>query len=93
MDGAPARVMTHAIRKAYTAAVMGRDTLKFKADLATRGGNLAEWGDARLTTLQGGVVVRVNGQVVGGLGVGGNTTERDTAIAQVALAALLDGAS
>jgi uncharacterized protein GlcG (DUF336 family) len=76
MDGAPARVLEHAIRKAYTAAKMGRDTLRFKADLEQRGGNLAEWGDARLTTLQG-------------IGVGGNTLERDTEVAQAALAAIL----
>ena len=33
MDGAHARVLRHAIRKAYTAAVMGRDTLAFKKDI------------------------------------------------------------
>jgi uncharacterized protein GlcG (DUF336 family) len=88
MDGAPTRVLEHAIRKAYTAAKMGRDTLRFKADLSERGGNLGEWGDPRLTTLQGGVVVKLDGQVAGGIGVGGNTLERDTEVAQAALEAI-----
>ena len=92
MDGAPTRVLEHAIRKAYTAAKMGRDTLRFKADLAERNGSLAEWGDARLTTLQGGVVVKFEGHVAGGVGVGGNTLERDTEVAQAVLAAILEEA-
>src|SRR5438270_13582511 len=65
MDGAHARVLRHAIRKAYTAAVMQRDTLKFTADLKERDGNLDEWGDVQLTTLQGGKVVVHEGKVIG----------------------------
>lgn len=84
MNGAAPRVLRHAIRKAYTAAVMARDTLTFKADLVSREGNLSEWGDPRLTTLQGGVAVRLEGKLVGAIGVGGNTVERDTEIAQAA---------
>ena len=88
MDGSPARVLRHSIRKAYTAAVMGRDTLKFKQDLRERDGNLDEWGDSNLTTLQGGLVVIVDGQVVGALGVGGNTSARDQEVALIALRAM-----
>lgn len=88
MDGSPARVLRHSIRKAYTAAVMGRDTLKFKQDLRERDGNLDEWGDVNLTTLQGGMVVMVDGHVAGGLGVGGNTSARDQKVAQIALRAM-----
>ncbi len=88
MDGAHARVLRHAIRKAYTAAVMARDTLAFKADLHERNGNLDEWGDQRLTTLQGGVAVRVEGEVVGAVAVGGNSLQRDEEIARIAAKAL-----
>jgi len=52
MDGAHARVLRHAIRKAYTAAVMGRDTLAFKKDMQDAGRSLIDYGDTSLTTLQ-----------------------------------------
>ena len=92
MDGAAARIGRHAIRKAYTAATMQRDTLTFKKDLREREGNLAEWGDPRLTTLQGGAIVVYDGQVVGAVGVGGNVRERDEAIAHLAVQAILEAA-
>ena len=88
MDGAHARVLKHSMRKAFTAATMQRDTLAFKADLKDRDGNLDEWGDQTLTTLQGGHVVRVNGEVVGAVAVGGNSLQRDEEIARLALEAL-----
>ena len=92
MDGAPARVLRYAIRKAYTAAVMGRDTLALKQEMQERGRTLADYGDPLLTTLQGGLVVHHDGQVVGALAVGGNTQRRDEAIARIALQAMgVDG--
>jgi uncharacterized protein GlcG (DUF336 family) len=90
MDGAHARVLRHAIRKAYTAAVMQRNTLTFKQDLKERDGNLDEWGDSRLTTLQGGKVVVVDGRVVGAVAVGGNSLQRDEEIADVAVKAMME---
>jgi uncharacterized protein GlcG (DUF336 family) len=88
MDGAHARVLKHAVRKAFTAATMQRDTLAFKADLRDRDGNLDEWGDQTLTTLQGGKAVRVAGEVVGAVAVGGNSLERDEEIARLAIEAI-----
>lgn len=88
MDGTPERVLRFAIRKAYTAAVMGRDTLAFKKVLEDQRRTLADYGDPMFTTLQGGRVAIWDGQVVGGVAVGGNTSERDEQIAQAALAAL-----
>jgi uncharacterized protein GlcG (DUF336 family) len=90
MDGAHARVLHHALRKAYTAAVMQRNTLAFKQDLKDRDGNLDEWGDSRLTTLQGGKVVVVDGRVVGAVAVGGNNQQRDEEIAQIAVNAAME---
>lgn len=88
MDGAPARVLRFAIRKAYTAAVMGRDTLALKAEMEERHRTLADYGDPLFTTLQGGVAVRMGAQVIGGIAAGGGTHERDEEIARIALAAL-----
>jgi uncharacterized protein GlcG (DUF336 family) len=71
MDGAHARILKHAIRKAYTSATMCRNTLSFKADLEERGGNLEQWGDMDLTTLPGGLVVKSGDAFVGAIGTGG----------------------
>ncbi|HTE83893.1 MAG TPA: heme-binding protein, partial [Dehalococcoidia bacterium] len=88
MNGSHARVLKHAIRKAYTAATMGRDTLSFKHDLWERDGNLDEWGDATLTTLQAGLVAMVEGQIVGAIGCGGNSLPRDEEVARIGLRAM-----
>jgi uncharacterized protein GlcG (DUF336 family) len=42
----------------------------------------------RLTTLQGGFPVKHKGEVVGAVGVGGNSVERDTEICQIAIKAI-----
>ncbi len=89
MDGAPERTLRFAFRKAYTAAVMGRDTIVFKQLLQDQHRSLEDYGDPMFTTLQGGVVVMLDGKVVGGLAVGGNTTARDEVIARIGLEALL----
>jgi glc operon protein GlcG len=83
MDGSPARILRHAIRQAYTAGIMQRDTVEFKKQLVERDGNLDEWGDAMLTTLPGGVAILYKGEVVGAIGVGGNSLARDQEIAAI----------
>ena len=88
MDGTPERVLRFAIRKAYTAAVMGRDTLAFKKVLEQQRRTLADYGDPMFTTLQGGHVALWQGTVVGAVAVGGNTSEGDEEIARIALEAL-----
>lgn len=88
MDGAPERVLRFAIRKAYTAAVMGRGTLDLKREMLEKQRSLADYGDSLFTTLQGGLPVLAGGQVVGAIAVGGNTQSRDDAIAQIGLAAI-----
>ena len=88
MDGAHARVLRHAIRKAYTAAVMGRDTLAFKKDMQDAGRTLTDYDDGSLTTLQGGLVVRVDKQIVGAIASGGSPRQRDVDMAKIGLDAL-----
>jgi glc operon protein GlcG len=88
MDGAHARILRHAIRKAYTAATMGRDTLAFKDDMERMGRTLSDYGDSSLTTLQGGLVVRSGNQVIGAIASGGSPRERDVEMAKIGLAAL-----
>jgi len=88
MDGAHARVLKHAIRKAYTAAVMGRDTLAFKKDMQEADRSLSDYGDSSLTTLQGGLVVRSGKKVIGAIAAGGSPKQRDVEMAQIGLNAL-----
>ena len=88
MDGAHARVLRHAIRKAYTAATMGRDTVAFKKDMQDAGRRLTDYGDSSLTTLQGGLVVRVDKQIVGAIASGGSPRQRDVEMAKIGLEAM-----
>lgn len=90
MDGTPLRAQRYARRKAYTAAVLGRDTLVLRDLLRKRERGLADYGDRRLTTLPGGLVVKLGEQVVGGIGVSGPSAGRplDEHLARLGLAAM-----
>jgi uncharacterized protein GlcG (DUF336 family)/enamine deaminase RidA (YjgF/YER057c/UK114 family) len=92
-EGCAARVLTHAIRKAYTAATMRRDTTAFGERNRQAGKTLADWGDPQLTQLAGGAVLTRDGQHWGGVGVGGNITQRDAELALLARDLLLHGVS
>jgi glc operon protein GlcG len=83
-DGAPARMLSRARAKAYTAATLGVDTVTFRDKyLKARRRSLSDWGDPMLTSLQGGLVIEHSGRVIGGIAMSGNTTARDEALAQI----------
>lgn len=84
MEGCDARVLVHAMRKAYTSATMKRSTLFFRDQNAELGKTLADWGGPELTQLPGGVDVRMGGEWYGAVGVGGNTPERDVELVELA---------
>lgn len=85
MDGARVLSIESATRKAMTAAATGRATggAAFEHDvrlgLATKG---------RMIGLKGGLPIVVEGQVVGGIGVGSGTGEQDLEVARAALTAM-----
>jgi glc operon protein GlcG len=80
----------HAIRKAYTAAVMATDTGENGEKLKKQGRNIAEMGDPQLTANQGGLVIKRDGVILGGIGVGGyDGGHLDEALARVGLEALI----
>ncbi len=88
-DGAPARMLGRARAKAYTAARIGMDTVAFRDHVVkATGRTLDDWGDPKLTTLQGGLVVKSKGKVIGGIAMSGNSTIRDEALARVGLEAM-----
>ncbi|MCA1645986.1 MAG: heme-binding protein [Chloroflexi bacterium] len=88
-DGAPARMLGRARAKAYTAANLGLDTAVFRDQhVKARQRTLDDWGDPLLTTLQGGIAITLNGKVVGGIAMSGNTTVRDETLASIGLTAM-----
>jgi glc operon protein GlcG len=88
-DGAPARMLSRARAKAYTAANLGLDTVEFRdKHVHAKRRTLNDWGDPMITTLQGGVTIKSKGKVVGAIAMSGNTTIRDEALAQIGLDAM-----
>ena len=89
-NGAPARMLGRARAKAYTAARLGIDTVVFRDDFVKASSrSLGDWGDPKLTTLQGGLVIKSNtNHVIGGIAMSGNSTTRDQALASIGLQAL-----
>ena len=79
----------HALRKAYTAAVMGLNTGDHAARLHGQGRSISELGDPNLTHGQGGLVIIKDGVTLGGIGVGGYPSgQADEDLARVGLDAL-----
>ena len=80
---------TFAIRKAYTSAVRGVDTLAFSEQLASQNRSIESLGDPQLIAIPGGVVALKSGAVVGAIGVGGLPSGiDDESIAKAGLEAL-----
>lgn len=96
MDGArPASGYT-AMTKATTAATFRQDTGPVPPgtmapdpllNLSLQ--NAASASGGKVTTLYGGVAIRFEGQVIGGVGVGGGTGEQDAEVARAGIAALM----
>jgi glc operon protein GlcG len=85
MDGVRPASADLAIEKARTAARLQRPTAEIE-DNIDRG--RTAFVTANIMALRGGMPVRVNGNVVGAVGVAGLSKETDTAIANTAAAAL-----
>lgn len=79
----------HALRKAYTAAIMGMDTGAHAQRLHGQGRSISELGDPQLTFGQGGLVLMKDGVILGGIGVGGYPSgQRDEDLARLGLNAM-----
>jgi uncharacterized protein GlcG (DUF336 family) len=79
-----------AIRKAYTAALSGQDTLAYGERLKSQGRSVAEMGDPNLAAVQGGVVIQHPGTgfILGGIGVSGLNAQEDEDLARIGVQAL-----
>ena len=86
MDDAQVASVNVGIGKARTAAIYRRPSKVFEDQVAN--GRIAALALAYATPLQGGVPVTVNGEVVGAIGVSGDTPQVDEEIAVVGAKAL-----
>ncbi len=96
MDGArPASGYT-AITKATTAATFRQETGPIPKGVTTPDPllnlslqNAASASGGKITTLYGGVPILIDGQVIGGVGVGGGSGEQDAEVAKAGIAQFL----
>jgi glc operon protein GlcG len=97
MDGAPAASAYTAMTKAASAATFRPESGplppgggEVDAHLSLSVQNAAAASGWKATTLKGGVAILVEGQSIGGVGVGGGTGEQDAEVAKAAIQALLE---
>jgi glc operon protein GlcG len=81
MDDAYLRWGRNARRKAYTSAIMGRDTQAFYEELQKRKRTLLDYGEPEFTTLPGGIAVYSGTRCIGGVAVTGAVRGNDHELA------------
>lgn len=85
MDGARVLSFESAFNKARTAASTGLPTGGVDVQHGT---NLALATGGKVTNLKGGLPIRIDGQLVGAVGVGSGTPDQDMQVAEGALTAI-----
>jgi uncharacterized protein GlcG (DUF336 family) len=89
MDNARLFTRRHAVRKAYSAAVLGINSGAWGQHMTDIGHSVSENGDPMVTYEQGGVVIIQYGSIWGGIGVGGiRGHNADEDLAKVGLQAM-----
>ncbi|MDO9120236.1 MAG: heme-binding protein [Anaerolineaceae bacterium] len=90
LDGAPLPSITIATNKAFTAAREQKPTQEYgeAARDLTSGFDVAYMGDSRFTGFGGGIPVKLDGKVVGAIGVSGLATQEDIELAMMGLASI-----
>lgn len=85
MTGAKFLSRKSALAKALTAASIGNETLSIPEAVRTAIGLATE---GRVTGLPGGLPIRLDGVLLGGIGVGSGSGEQDIEVAKAGLAAI-----
>lgn len=91
MDGARPLQPSIATAKAYSAAVMQRPTLMLKGWAESQPGffaQVARMGHQPIVATEGGVPIKSNGELIGGLGIAGGTGPEDQTMCESTLAEL-----
>ena len=85
LDGVQLNSGPLAVNKAYTAARLNRPSRVLGETVRAKGTDVAFYGDARYVGFGGGMPVRVDGVVAGGVGVSGLSDDEDEALAALAM--------
>ncbi len=85
MDGAFLVSFNVAVKKAYTAAALKMSTMELSALVKPGETFYGLQSDEKLMIIGGGVPLKRNGKVVGGLGISGGTGEEDHSLCEYAL--------
>jgi glc operon protein GlcG len=88
MDDSYLRWGRNARRKAYTSAIMGRDTQSFYDELQQRQRTLLDYGEPKFTTLPGGIAVYDGKRCIGAVAVTGAAKGNDEDLARAGVAAM-----
>jgi glc operon protein GlcG len=85
MDEVPLPSIMIAMNKACTAARTGKPTQEIgdKAKHPEKGHDISYYGDSRFVGWGGGIPVKINGKIAGGIGVSGLSSAEDAALADL----------
>ncbi|AWB68701.1 heme-binding protein [Saccharobesus litoralis] len=86
MDGVSSMAANLAIAKAYTAAREGQATLDMGQWARENQRDVGYWADPNVTLFAGGVPIKVDGIVIGALGISGLAEEDDHKLAEQVIA-------
>ena len=87
MDNAIFASIDIAFKKAYTAAALKIDTVNLTELTKPTGSLYGLQNDSRYIIFGGGFLLRVNGEIVGAIGVSGGTVEQDMEVAKACVEA------
>ena len=91
MDGTQTGSVNVSIGKSRSAALFKRPTKVFQDMLASGGAGVRVLALERAVPIEGGVPLVINGEIVGGIGASGGSSDQDGVVAGAGAAALIAG--
>jgi glc operon protein GlcG len=91
MDGTQTGSVNVSIGKSRSAALFKRPTKIFQDMLASGGAGVRVLALERAVPIEGGVPLVINGEIVGGIGASGGSSDQDGIVAGAGAAALIAG--
>jgi len=91
MDGTQTGSVNVSIAKSRSAALFKRPTKVFQEMLASGGAGVRVLALERAVPIEGGVPLVINGEIVGGIGASGGSSDQDGVVAGAGAAALIAG--
>jgi len=91
MDGTQTGSVNVSIAKSCSAALFKRPTKVFQDMLSSGGAGVRVLALERAVPIEGGVPLVINGEIVGGIGASGGSSDQDGVVAGAGAAALIAG--